>query len=50
MVCELLVFLGVGLVLLPLYRIFYAVCVVLGTVRASRGVDFRYPLMLRLLH
>jgi uncharacterized Tic20 family protein len=49
-VFGLLIFVGVGLVLLPIYGIFYVVCVVLGTVRASQGVDFRYPLTLRLVH
>ncbi|GAA4544238.1 DUF4870 domain-containing protein [Pseudonocardia xishanensis] len=49
-VFGLLIFLGIGLVLLPLYGVFYAACVILGTMRASQGVDFRYPLTLRLVH
>jgi len=43
----LLIFVGIGLVLLPLYGVFYVVCVIMGTVRASQGVDFRYPLTIR---
>ena len=37
----------IGFVLLPLYGIFYAVCVIIGTVRASHGEEFRYPLTIR---
>jgi len=48
-VFGLLIFLGIGLVLLPLYGVFYVGCVILGTVRASQGVDYRYPLTLRLV-
>jgi uncharacterized protein len=43
----LLIFLGIGLVLLPLYGVFYVVCVITGTVRASQGVEYRYPLTIR---
>jgi uncharacterized protein len=45
-----LTFLLIGLPLLIAYGIFYLVCVALGTVRASRGQDFRYPLTIRLVH
>ena len=48
-VFGLLIFVGIGLVLLPLYGVFYVVCVIRGTVRASQGVDYRYPLTLRLV-
>ncbi len=44
-----LIFVVVGLVLLPLYGLFYVVCVVTGSRRASRGADFRYPLTVRLV-
>jgi uncharacterized protein len=37
----------IGFVLLPLYGIFYLVCVVLASVRASQGEDFRYPVTIR---
>jgi uncharacterized protein len=46
---SLLMFLLVGFVLLPLYAIFYVICVVLGTVRASNGEDFRYPFTVRVI-
>jgi uncharacterized Tic20 family protein len=36
-------------VLLPLYGIFYVVCVVLATIRASHGEDFRYPFTIRVI-
>ena len=37
----------IGLILLPLYAVFYAVCVIIGTVKASHGEFFRYPLTMR---
>lgn len=45
----LLVFVLIGFALLPLYGIFYVICVVLGTVRASGGEEFRYPLTVRVI-
>jgi uncharacterized protein len=39
----------IGFILLPVYAVFYAVCVVIGTVRASNGEDFRYPLTIRFI-
>lgn len=41
------IFLLIGLVLLPLYGLFYLVAVVSASRRASQGQDFRYPLTLR---
>ena len=49
MVFVLLVFALVGLVLLPVYGLFYLVCVILGTVRASNGEPWRYPLTVRII-
>jgi uncharacterized Tic20 family protein len=46
-VFALLIFVGIGLVLLPLYGLFYLACVITGGVRASSGRDYRYPLTLR---
>jgi uncharacterized Tic20 family protein len=46
-VFYLLIFVGIGLVLLPLYGLFYLVCVITATVRASAGRDYRYPLTVR---
>jgi Uncharacterized protein conserved in bacteria len=48
-VFTLLLFVLIGLVLLPAYLFFYLVCVVLGTMRASAGEEFHYPLTLRLV-
>lgn len=48
-VFALLMFVLIGLVLLPLYGIFYLIVVVVATVRASNGADYRYPLTLRLV-
>jgi hypothetical protein len=45
----LLIFVGMGLVLLPLYGMFYVACLVVATVRASNGRGYRYPLTLRLV-
>ena len=47
---SLLIFVGIGLVLLPAYGVFYLVCVIIGTVRASSGQEYRYPLTLRIVH
>jgi uncharacterized protein len=48
-VFGLLMFVLIGFVLLPLYAIFYVVCVVLATIRASNGEQFRYPFTVRVL-
>jgi uncharacterized Tic20 family protein len=48
-VFSLLIFLLIGFVLLPVYGLFYLVCLVLATVRASSGEDFRYPLTIRVI-
>ncbi len=45
----LLVFVLVGFVLLPLYALFYLVCVIIGSIRASNGERWRYPLTVRLI-
>jgi uncharacterized protein len=48
-VFTVLILVVIGLILLPLYGIFYAVFVILGSVKASRGEDFRYPLTIRFI-
>lgn len=48
-VFGLLMFLLIGFLLLPLYGVFYVVCVVLATIRASNGEDFRYPFTVRVI-
>jgi uncharacterized protein len=45
----LLLFVAVGLLVLPLVAIWYAVFVIIASARASRGELFRYPLILRLV-
>ncbi len=48
-VCAVLMIVLVGFVLIAFYGVFYLICVILGTVRASRGEEFRYPLTIRLV-
>lgn len=48
-VFALLIFVAIGLVLLPLYGLFYLTCVIIGTVRASSGEEYRYPLTVRVV-
>jgi uncharacterized protein len=48
-VFGLLMFVLIGFVLLPLYGLFYVICVVLATIRASNGEDFRYPFTIRVI-
>ena len=48
-VLVLLSFAVIGVPLLVAYGIFYAACVLVGTVRAFDGQDFRYPLTIRLV-
>lgn len=45
----LLLFVLIGFVLILPYLAFYIICVVLATVRASAGEDFRYPLTVRVV-
>lgn len=47
--CYLLFFVLIGVPLLIGYLIFYAVVVIVASVRASRGEEFRYPLTVRLV-
>jgi uncharacterized Tic20 family protein len=44
-----LVLLLVGLVLLPLVGLMWLVFTIIGSVRASEGQDYRYPLTLRMV-
>lgn len=48
-VFGLLMFVLIGFVLLPLYGIFYLICVVYATAQASNGREFRYPLTVRVI-
>ena len=47
--CFVLMFVLIGFVLIVIYGIFYLVCVIIATVRASNGAEYRYPLTLRLM-
>lgn len=49
-VFALLMFVLIGFVLLPLYGVFYLVFVVIGTIKAGNGEEFRYPLTVRIVH
>ena len=44
-----LCFVLIGFLLLPLYAVFYVVVVILASVRASKGEDYRYPLTIRFI-
>ncbi|MBW0137064.1 DUF4870 domain-containing protein [Pseudonocardia abyssalis] len=39
----------IGFAILAVYGVFYVICVVLATIKASQGEDFRYPLTVRLI-
>jgi hypothetical protein len=44
-----LVFVGIGIVLLALLGLYYLIGVIMGTVAASQGREFRYPVTVRLI-
>ena len=46
-ICLLLFFVVIGIFMLIAWGVFYLIVVILASVRASRGEDFRYPLTLR---
>lgn len=48
-VCFVLMFVLVGFVLIFVYGAFWLICVIIATVQASQGREFRYPLTLRLI-
>jgi uncharacterized Tic20 family protein len=39
----------IGFFTIAIYGIFYLICVIIATVRASRGEEYRYPLTIRLI-
>ena len=49
LVCYLLMFVLIGFALIAIYGIFWLICVVIATVKASQGGEFRYPLTIRLV-
>ena len=48
-VSAVLVIVGIGLIMLIVLGLYYLVAVVLGTVAASQGREFRYPVTVRLI-
>ncbi len=48
-VFYLLIIVIIGVPLIIAYFLFYLVCVIIATVRASQGGEFRYPLTIRLI-
>jgi len=48
-VCIPLIFIGVGIVLMPLIGIFDVVLTIIGGVKAANGEHWRYPLTIRFL-
>jgi uncharacterized Tic20 family protein len=49
-VCFVLVFVLVGFFLLIALGVFALVAIILATVKAANGEEFRYPLCIRLVH
>ncbi|SHK46082.1 protein of unknown function [Pseudonocardia thermophila] len=47
--CYVLMFVLIGFVLIAFYGVFWLVCVIIASVRASQGGEFRYPLTVRLV-
>ena len=43
------IFVFIGFVLLPHYAIFYLICVIMATMAASQGREFRYPATVRII-
>lgn len=48
-ICFLLVFVVIGVVLLPLLGLFSAVFAIVAAIKASEGKPYRYPMTLRLI-
>ncbi|MDN5858321.1 MAG: DUF4870 domain-containing protein [Pseudonocardia sp.] len=49
LIAPLIVLLVKGKELIAAYGVFWLICVIIATVRASQGDEFRYPLTLRLI-
>ena len=47
--CLLLTFIGIGLLLFFALVVFGFVCIIMGTIKASEGTAFRYPVCIRLI-
>lgn len=49
LICGLLMFVLIGLVLLPILGILWLVCVILAAVKSNEGERYRYPFALRFI-
>jgi uncharacterized Tic20 family protein len=45
-----LCFVLIGFVLLPIVGLAWLVCTIIGSVKAARGEEYRYPLTIRMVH
>jgi uncharacterized Tic20 family protein len=48
-VCFLLIFIVIGLFLIPVLILSHVILTIMGAVKASNGVAYRYPVAIRLL-
>jgi uncharacterized Tic20 family protein len=48
-VCALLIFVGIGLILLVLLGLFWLIFTIIATIKANSGVAYRYPFTIRLI-
>lgn len=47
--CILLMFVVIGIFLMPVLLLLHVILTILGAVKASQGIPYRYPFALRLL-
>ncbi len=48
-ICLILMFILIGLVLIFFVMIFHLIFIIIGAVQTSRGVDYRYPMIIRFI-
>ncbi|MCC5839791.1 MAG: DUF4870 domain-containing protein [Opitutales bacterium] len=48
-VASLLIFVGIGLILLPILVLFWLIMIIVATIKSSAGESYRYPLNIRLI-
>ena len=48
-VCAVLIFVAIGLLLLPILGIAWIVLTIIGTIKASKGEEWQYPLTIRMI-
>lgn len=49
LICGILILLGIGIILLPILFIMSIVCTIIGAIKSSEGIIYRYPLTIRFL-